>query len=71
MKNIQDSHQGRAMILQWRVSKYEAMLLYIRWQKWEIYIISAKLRKHKCFYKIVKDIVTLNIKFRIPFTLNQ
>ena len=59
------------MISQWRVSKYEAMLLYIRWQKWEIYIISLKLRKYKYFYNIVKDTATLNIKFRSPFTLNQ
>lgn len=34
-------------------------------------IIPAKLRKYKYFYDIVKDIVTLNIKFRNPFTLNQ
>ena len=41
----------------------EAMLLYIHWQKCQIYIVFAKLRKYKYIYNIVKETVTLNIKF--------
>ena len=38
------------------------MLLYICWQKCQIYIVPAKLRKYKYIYNIVKETVTLNIK---------
>ena len=72
MKIIQqtDANQRWAIISQWRVPELDAMLLYIRWQICEIYIIPAKLRKHKYIYNIVKETVTLNIKLRISFTLN-
>ena len=47
------------------------MFMYIRWQKCQIYIVPAQLRNYKYIYNIVKVTVTLNIKFRNPFTLNQ
>ena len=49
----------------------EAILFYIRWQKYQIYIVPTKLLKYEYIYNIVKEAVTLNIKFRNPFTINQ
>ena len=43
------------------------MLLYIRWQKCQIYIFPANLRKYKYIYNIVKE---TNAKYKIDWGIH-